>query len=143
VDVDNVWDLYRIELRLENLCSLLENPETQELITPERALLERIHEGGGEVSDRFLLNILGNEIARIEVSLFRPWFFGSRANCRKKVMHQHARAEKHCAPVRSAGLGVRAHGGHLFGAGGAAGRAAGAEGGRGGGGGAPLMIAAS
>ena len=104
VGVDGVWDLYRVALRLENLCSLLENPQAQEHITPERAFLERIREGGGEVSDRFLLNILGNEIARIEVRPFPLSRIGadgrSRASTRSRCATWCARSARRARRAR-------------------------------------------
>jgi adenylate cyclase len=128
VGIDNVWDLYRAALRLESLCGALENPAAQEMITPERAFLERIREGGGEVSDRFLLNIVGNEIARIEVYpplwtlLLLFLWVGTDDDA---VVHQHARAAAHGPPVRHGGRGGRgADGGHLRRVGGADGGAA-------------------
>jgi adenylate cyclase len=67
IDTENVWDLWNLSLRLEMLCSALESPGTQELKPPETALLERMKNRGGEITDRFLLNFVEHQISRIEV----------------------------------------------------------------------------
>lgn len=67
-DLDNVWDLWAVSLRLEMLCSTLEGTGASELKAPETALLERTREKGGEVTDRFLVNFVEHQISRIEVS---------------------------------------------------------------------------
>lgn len=69
IDTENVWDLWNVSLRLEMLCSTLENPESHELKPPETALLERMKNRGGEITDRFLINFVEHQISRIEVSL--------------------------------------------------------------------------
>jgi adenylate cyclase len=74
IDPDSVWTLWRISLRLEMLCSSLEGNEPPGLQPPETELLERIKQRGGEVTDRFLLNFLEHQVARIEVSLERHSF---------------------------------------------------------------------
>ncbi|KAH8727810.1 hypothetical protein GQ44DRAFT_769873 [Phaeosphaeriaceae sp. PMI808] len=66
IDTEDVWDLWNISLRLEMLCSSLENPGSSELKPPETALLERMKNRGGEVTDRFLLNFVEHQISRIE-----------------------------------------------------------------------------
>jgi adenylate cyclase len=50
------------------LCSTLENPGSLQLKAPETALLERMKEHGGEITDRFLLNFVEHQVSRIEVS---------------------------------------------------------------------------
>jgi adenylate cyclase len=69
IDTDNVWDLWNVSLRLEMLCSTLENTGVRSLKPPETALLEKIKHGGGEITDRFLVNFVEHQISRIEVSL--------------------------------------------------------------------------
>ena len=66
IELDNVWDLWSVSLRLEMLCSSLESPDSAELKPPETALLERTKERGGEVTDRFLVNFVEHQISRIE-----------------------------------------------------------------------------
>lgn len=69
IDTEDVWELWHISLRLEMLCSSLENPGCVELKPPETALLERMKSRGGEITDRFLLNFVEHQISRIEVYL--------------------------------------------------------------------------
>ncbi|KAJ4346551.1 uncharacterized protein N0V89_010482 [Didymosphaeria variabile] len=66
IDTENVWDLWNVSLRLEMLCSSLENPDSHELKPPETALLERMKNRGGEITDRFLINFVEHQISRIE-----------------------------------------------------------------------------
>ncbi|KAF2012161.1 PP2C-domain-containing protein [Aaosphaeria arxii CBS 175.79] len=66
IDTEHVWDLWNVSLRLEMLCSTLENPESVELKAPETALLERMKNRGGEITDRFLINFVEHQISRIE-----------------------------------------------------------------------------
>ncbi|KAL1650954.1 hypothetical protein SLS61_005722 [Didymella pomorum] len=68
IDTEDVWDLWNISLRLEMLCSTLENPGSSELKAPETALLERMKNRGGEITDRFLINFVEHQISRIEVN---------------------------------------------------------------------------
>ena len=67
IDLDHVWDLWSVSLRLEMLCSSLENPAAAELKAPETQLLERTKERGGEITDRFLVNFVEHQVSRIEV----------------------------------------------------------------------------
>ena len=73
-DTDIVWQLWHLTLRLEMLCSTLEDPESTSLKAPETALLERMKSRGGEVTDRFLLNFVEHQVSRVEVchSLHTP-----------------------------------------------------------------------
>ena len=65
---DAVWQLWDLALRLEMLCSLLEDTEkARELRKPELSLLTRMKESGGEISDNFMLNLLEHQVVRIEV----------------------------------------------------------------------------
>lgn len=84
IETENVWDLWNVSLRLEMLCSTLENTGSSELKPPETALLERMKNRGGEITDRFLMNFVEHQISRIETCattlalrhMVRP--FGSR-----------------------------------------------------------------
>ena len=69
-DTQNVWDLWNVSLRLEMLCSTMECPGSTQLKAPETALLERMKNRGGEITDRFLVNFVEHQISRIEVSLY-------------------------------------------------------------------------
>lgn len=66
INPDNVWDLWRISLRLEMLCSSLENLGGVGLQPPETELLERMKSHGGEVTDRFVINFMEHMVSRIE-----------------------------------------------------------------------------
>ena len=79
IDTEDVWNLWNISLRLEMLCSSLENPGCSELKPPETALLERMRSRGGEITDRFLINFVEHQISRIEVR-FTPLSSTKRAN---------------------------------------------------------------
>jgi len=68
IDTDTVWDLWSVSLRLEMLCSSLENVGTGAIKAPETGILERMKARGGEITDRFLLNFVEHQISRIEVS---------------------------------------------------------------------------
>ncbi|ESZ93410.1 adenylate cyclase [Sclerotinia borealis F-4128] len=71
IDTEDVWDLWRISLRLEMLCSSLEEPRGSgiPLQPPETAMLEKMRNRGGEVTDRFLLNFLTHQVSRIETCI--------------------------------------------------------------------------
>ncbi len=62
-----VWDLWSVSLRLEMLCSTLATPGSKCLRPPETAMMDHIKTRGGEVSDRLLLNIVEQQVTRIEV----------------------------------------------------------------------------
>lgn len=68
IDTQHVWDLWNISLRLEMLCSALETAGDTALKPPETAMLERIKNRGGEISDRFLIHFIEHQVSRIEVS---------------------------------------------------------------------------
>jgi adenylate cyclase len=69
IDTDCVWALWSVSLRLEMLCSSLEENKGQgvTLQPPETAMLEKMKHRGGEVTDRFLVNFLTHQVSRIEV----------------------------------------------------------------------------
>ena len=73
-DTEYLWALWNISLRLEMLCSALESPGTKSLKPPEKSVLERMKNRGGEVTDRFLLSFLEHQVTRIEVWLGLPSF---------------------------------------------------------------------
>jgi adenylate cyclase len=65
---DDVWLLWDLALRLEMLCSCLENPEkAATLKKPEMSLLDRMKYQGGEITDEFMMNLLEHQVTRIEV----------------------------------------------------------------------------
>ncbi|KAF2402630.1 hypothetical protein EJ06DRAFT_348549 [Trichodelitschia bisporula] len=69
IDTEHVWELWNISLRLEMLCSTLECPGSKALKAPETALLERMKQQGGEITDRFLVNFVEHQISRIETCI--------------------------------------------------------------------------
>jgi adenylate cyclase len=70
IDREAIWALWTVSLRLEMLCSSLESERGQfvELQPPETAMLEKMKNRGGEVTDRFLIHFLTHQLSRIEVS---------------------------------------------------------------------------
>ena len=72
IDTQIVWDLWNVSLRLEMLCSTLECPGAPNLKPPETALLERMKNRGGEVTDKFLVQFVEHQVSRIEVSILWP-----------------------------------------------------------------------
>lgn len=69
LEVDEVWKLWDIALRLEMLCSALESPEkASSLHKPELSLLTRMKTQGGNISDAFMVNLLEHQVTRVEVS---------------------------------------------------------------------------
>lgn len=68
-DPEVIWALWRVSLRLEMLCSTLEENSGQGLQPPETELLERMKQKGGDVTERFLVNFMEHQVSRIEVSL--------------------------------------------------------------------------
>ncbi|KAF3077364.1 hypothetical protein CFAM422_000545 [Trichoderma lentiforme] len=65
-DPDTIWSLWRVSLRLEMLCSTLEEVRGPGLQPPETELLERMKTRGGEVTERFLINFMEHQVSRIE-----------------------------------------------------------------------------
>ncbi|KAK8924732.1 Adenylate cyclase [Metarhizium anisopliae] len=65
-DPESIWALWRVSLRLEMLCSTLEEVRGSGLQPPETELLERIKSRGGEVTEKFLLNFMEHQVTRIE-----------------------------------------------------------------------------
>ncbi|KAI0401032.1 protein phosphatase 2C [Xylaria palmicola] len=66
LDPEMVWSLWKVSLRLEMLCSSLEEVSGRGLQPPETELLERMQQRGGEVTDRFLCNFMEHQVSRIE-----------------------------------------------------------------------------
>jgi len=75
IDTDTVWALWKVSLRLEMLCSSLEEAGEEgkekevKLQPPETAMLEKMKNRGGEVTDRFLVNFLTHQVSRIETCI--------------------------------------------------------------------------
>jgi adenylate cyclase len=68
IDTETVWALWTVSLRLEMLCSSLEEEKGAPLQAPETAMLEKMKNRGGEVTDRFLVHFMTHQVSRIEVS---------------------------------------------------------------------------
>ncbi|KAJ9607255.1 hypothetical protein H2200_008328 [Cladophialophora chaetospira] len=67
LQLDQVWKLWDIALRLEMLCSCLEAPERSAgLHKPEMSLLTRMKERGGVQTDTFMINLLEHQVTRVE-----------------------------------------------------------------------------
>ena len=66
-DTQYVWALWNVSLRLEMICSALECPGSTALKPPEKSVLERMKNRGGEVTDRFLVGHLEHQVTRVEV----------------------------------------------------------------------------
>ena len=71
IDTDAVWDLWAVSLRLEMICSSMESPGLSQLKDPETAILERMRERGGDLTDLFMINFIEHQISRIEVRFIR------------------------------------------------------------------------
>ncbi|POR36681.1 Adenylate cyclase [Tolypocladium paradoxum] len=65
-DPESIWALWRVSLRLEMLCSTLEEVRGPGLQPPETELLERMKSRGGEITERFLINFMVHQVSRIE-----------------------------------------------------------------------------
>ena len=66
-DPEIIWALWRDSLRLEMLCSTLEDSGGRGLQPPETELLERMRQRGGEVTETFMMKFMEHQISRIEV----------------------------------------------------------------------------
>jgi adenylate cyclase len=63
-----IWALWKVSLRLEMLCSSLEQMSGTGLQPPETLLLERMRaRRGGDLTDRFLVHFMEHQVSRIEV----------------------------------------------------------------------------
>ncbi|KAI1761848.1 PP2C-domain-containing protein [Hypoxylon sp. FL1150] len=68
-DPEIIWSMWKISLRLEMLCSSLEEMPGRGLQPPETELLERMKQRGGEVTERFLFNFMEHQVSRIETCI--------------------------------------------------------------------------
>ncbi|KAI1808285.1 adenylate cyclase [Daldinia bambusicola] len=64
-----IWSLWRVSLRLEMLCSSLEDMSSGGLQPPETELLERMKQRGGEMTEQFLFNFMEHQVSRIETCI--------------------------------------------------------------------------
>ncbi|PHH89593.1 hypothetical protein CDD83_5706 [Cordyceps sp. RAO-2017] len=65
-DPETLWALWRVSLRLEMLCSSLEQDSSPGLQPPETELLERMKTRSSEVTEQFLINFAEHQVSRIE-----------------------------------------------------------------------------
>ena len=75
IDTQEIWNLWHVALRLEMLCSTLEDVGGRGLQPPETELMERMKQRGGEVTEQFLINFMEHQVSRIEVCCFPPLTF--------------------------------------------------------------------
>jgi adenylate cyclase len=68
IEPESVWALWKISLRLEMLCTQLEEGKDALLRGPNLEMMEKTKIMGGEVSDDFLIGFLTHLITRTEVS---------------------------------------------------------------------------
>lgn len=68
-DPEMIWSLWKVSLRLEMLCSSLEEVSGSGLQPPETELLERMKQRGGEVTERFIFNFMEHQVSRIETCI--------------------------------------------------------------------------
>ncbi|KAK4231772.1 adenylate cyclase encoded by the PaAC protein [Podospora fimiseda] len=67
IEAENIWALWKVSLRLEMLCSILEDSSgTRSLQPPETELLEKMKQQGGELSEASLLAFMEHQVSRIE-----------------------------------------------------------------------------
>lgn len=67
IDTGLIWGLWEITLRLESLCSSLENPGQAHLNKPNNALFNALKRSGGELTDSAVLGLIEQQVTRIEV----------------------------------------------------------------------------
>jgi len=87
-DTEYLWALWNVSLRLEMLCSALESPDSTCVKQPEKSVLERMKNRGGEVTDRFLVSFLEHQVTRIEVRRFPPTLASLQVKI-TNVEHRH------------------------------------------------------
>ncbi|KAH8905327.1 adenylate cyclase [Coniochaeta sp. PMI_546] len=67
INPEIIWALWKVSLRLEMLCSSLEQMSGTGLQPPETLLLERMQQRrGGDLTDRFLVHFMEHQVSRIE-----------------------------------------------------------------------------
>lgn len=115
-DPETIWALWRVSLRLEMLCSTLEEIRGPGLQAPETELLNRMKSRGGEVTERFLMNFMEHQVSRIEVSYRPPPYFTHRSltlldvyldSCHAPPRHGRGRPSRAQRPAGANGAGAR------------------------------------
>ncbi|KAJ5495711.1 Adenylate cyclase [Penicillium diatomitis] len=69
LNTDDIWRLWEVTLRLERLCSALENPTDRGLREPNVALFNMVKNHGGELNDPTVLSLIDQQVTRIEVTI--------------------------------------------------------------------------
>lgn len=75
IEPESVWALWKLSLRLEMLCTQLEEGMDASLRVPHLEIMEKTKIIGGEVSDEFLIGFLTHLVTRTEVSFGLPSLF--------------------------------------------------------------------
>ncbi|KAJ5669474.1 Adenylate cyclase [Penicillium macrosclerotiorum] len=63
---DWIWRLWEVTLRLERICSALENPGQAQLREPNVALFNMVKNHGGELNDSTVISLVDQQVTRIE-----------------------------------------------------------------------------
>jgi len=71
IDTENAWQLWNLSLRLEMLCSALENPTCKQdgVKPPVTGFVERMKSKGGEITDHYLLSLMDHQVSKIEACI--------------------------------------------------------------------------
>ena len=67
IEPESVWALWKLSLRLEMLCTQLEEGNDAVLRGPNLEMMEKSKIMGGEVTDEFLIGFLTHLVTRTEV----------------------------------------------------------------------------
>ncbi|KAH0542926.1 hypothetical protein FGG08_002695 [Glutinoglossum americanum] len=84
MDLECLWSLWRLSLRLEMICGTLEDPTLMELKKPNTRIMEKVKSNSDDLSDEDLIDFFEHHVARIEACitalglrhLDRPFFPG-------------------------------------------------------------------
>ena len=117
IDPEDIWALWKVALRLEMLCSTLEDISGGGLQSPETELMERMRMRGGEMSEHFLIKFMEHQVSRIEVCLLYITFLANNETnqsvdvrfhaCSPPNRHQPQSRPTDQRPPRSHGPGLR------------------------------------
>ncbi|KAL4922877.1 hypothetical protein BDW62DRAFT_4141 [Aspergillus aurantiobrunneus] len=88
IQMDLIWRLWEVTLRLERLCGALEHPGDARLKEPNSALFNIIKKHGGELADSTVVSLVEQQVTRIEVTIstlyvrhmMRPFKRGDQLN---------------------------------------------------------------
>jgi len=91
-DPEVVWDIWKVSLRLEMLCSTLEAASGSQLQPPETEWLDRVRSRGGEVSEKSITLFLEHQVSRIETCVSTLSMRHIAAGCRQLTHLEELRA---------------------------------------------------